>query len=438
MKKWIAAVVAMVTVFLLAMGALAAPASATLTGTDTVRAGDTITLTFNLNGSGIFGASGTLSYDSNQLTLKGTAQKIGSPWMVEFNGNNFVAYDNNLSNPINKNTALFTATFQVKSNLTPGTNVKVSCTGVTASDGNADSNIGTVTYSVNLAAPMSTDNTLKSLTVSNAQISPAFNSATTSYTANVPFEVSKLEVSAVANDAKAQVTVNSPKLTANGTTKVTVTVKAENGSTKTYTISVKRAQDPNYVPSGNNKLSGIKVDGFLLSPVFNTDTTKYVVWLPYETEKITVTGTAADKKADVKVEGGDKLVAGADNEIKVICTAENGTTKEYIVIAKRAAAHGSTPTEPTQPSEPSEPTVPSEPSEPTEPSQPTTEPTQGTEATEPDETEPTTPPTTPEPGEEEPKGVSTTVVIVVSLACLLAGVGIGFLLGKKLLYPGKH
>ena len=112
----------------------AASASASLTGPGTVRAGDTITLSFNLNGSGLYGASGTLSYDSNQVTLTGTTQAIGSPWAVEFNGNNFVAYDNNLSNPINGNKTLFTATFKVKS-VAVGTNIKISYTGVKASDG---------------------------------------------------------------------------------------------------------------------------------------------------------------------------------------------------------------------------------------------------------------------------------------------------------------
>ena len=33
------------------------------------------------------------------------------------------------------------------------------------------------------------------------------------------------------------------------------------------------------------------------------------------------------------------MLAGADNEVKVICTAENGTEKVYTVIAKRAASH---------------------------------------------------------------------------------------------------
>ena len=341
MKKLVSILTVLVLclVLMLPMTVSAASASASLPGPDTVRAGDTITLSFNLNGKGIFGASGTLSYDSSQVTLSKTTQKIASPWAVEFNGNNFVAYDNNLSNPINSNKTLFTVTFKVKSSVAAGTNIKISYKDVTASDGSADAAVGTVTYSKTVAAPLSTDNNLASLTVSNATISPAFSAGTTNYTANVPFEVSKLNVSATAADSKAKVSISSPNLTPNGTTKVTVTVTAESGAKKTYTISVKRAQDPNYQASGNNKLSGIKVEGFLLSPKFDADKTQYVVWAPYETTSVKVSGTAADKKASVKVVGGDKLAAGQDNPVKVICTAENGDKKEYTVIVKRAAAH---------------------------------------------------------------------------------------------------
>ena len=340
MKKIISLLTALVLCvsLMMPMTVSATSASASLTGPGTVRAGDTITLSFNLNGSGIFGASGTLSYDSNQVTLSGTSQKIGSPWAVEFNGNNFVAYDNNLSNPINGNKTLFTVTFKVKS-VAAGTNIKISYTGVTASDGTADANVGTVTYSTTVAAPLSTDNNLATLTVGNATISPAFSAGTTNYTASVPFEVSKLNVTATAADGKAKVAVNSPNLVPNGTTKVTVTVTAESGAKKTYTIYVERAQDPNYQASGNNKLSGISVDGFLLSPVFNADKTQYIVWAPYETTSVKIRGTAADKKASVEVVGGDKLAAGQDNPVKVICTAENGDKKTYTVIVKRAAAH---------------------------------------------------------------------------------------------------
>lgn len=394
---------------LLAMPALAASASASLTGPGTVRAGDTITLTFNLNGSGIFGASGTLTYDAGALELTGTSQKIGDGWAVEFNGNNFVAYDNNLAKPINSNTALFTVTFKVKGGVATGAAIAVSYTGVAASDGSADANIGTVTYSATVAAPMSGDNALKSLAVTNATISPAFSAGTTSYTAEVPFEVSKLDVKAEANDGKAKVSINSPNLTPNGTTNVIVTVTAENGSKKTYTISVKRAQDPNYVASSNNDLSGITVDGFLLSPVFSAENTQYVIWLPYETENVTVSGTAADSKASVTVEGGSGLLAGQDNEIKVICTAEDGSQKIYTVIAKRAAAHDGS-TEPTEPE--------------TEPTEPSTEP----------ETAPTEPaPTEPQkPVEQEISGgIPWWTLLIVGVLCLAGGAAAGIFVDKK-------
>lgn len=413
---------ALILVSLLSITAWAAPASASLTGPGTVRAGDSITLTFNLNGSGLFGAQGVLSYDSSQLELKGTTQKIGNGWAVEFNGNNFVAYDNNLAKPINSNTALFTVSFKVKSNVAVGTTIKVSYTDVAASDGTNETNIGTVSYTTTIAPPASTDNNLKSLSVNNAAISPAFSADTTSYTAEVPFSVSKLDVKAEANDSKAKVSVNSPNLTPGGTTKVTVTVTAENGSTKTYTISVKREQDPNYVASANNDLSGITVDGFLLSPVFSADNTNYVIWLPYETESVTVGGTAADGLASVTVEGGENLVAGADNEIKVICTAEDGSEKVYTIIAKRAPAHDGTsePTEPTDP--PVEPTDPTE----TDPTEPGNEPTNVP-------TDPVAAPTEPKApvNGERVDGVPAIVLILVSVACLVVGLVAGIVIGKK-------
>ena len=340
MKK----IISVLTILVLCLGLMlpmtvsAATASATLSGPATVRAGDTITLSFNFTGSGIYGVEGMLSYDSSQVTLSGTSQKIASPWKVEFNGNKFAAYDDSVENPINGSKTLFTVTFKVKS-VAPGTNIKISYTGVAATDGSADKNIGTISYSKTVAEPLSTENKLESLTVSNATISPAFSANTTSYTSSVPFSVSKLSVSAKAADSKAMVSVNSPNLKAGGTTKVTVTVTAESGAKKTYTISVKREADPNYQASNNANLSNITVDGFLLSPVFNTDKTDYIVWAPYETTSVKVKGTAIDKKASVEVVGGDNLAAGQDNTVKIICTAENGGKKEYTIIVKRAAGH---------------------------------------------------------------------------------------------------
>lgn len=340
MKKSISVLITIILLVTLTlpMTVSAANASAELVGPSTVRAGDTITVTFKLSGKNISGVSGKLSYNSNQLTLTGTFQKISAPWAVEFSGNNFVAYDNNLEKPINSTKTLFTATFKVKS-LAAGTTVKVSLTELKASDGKADVDLGTVSYSKKIAAPLSGNNELSELSVKNATVIPAFSGKTTSYSASVPFEISKLDISAKAADGKAKVSINNPTLTPGGTTKVTVSVKAENGSTRTYTISVKRAQDPNYKPSDDCSLSDITVEGFLLSPKFSMDTSEYVVWVPFETESVKISGVTSSGKASVMVEGGEKLTAGEENPVKLICTAENGDIKEYTVTVKRAGPH---------------------------------------------------------------------------------------------------
>jgi len=410
MKRYINLILILILCFsLLSVTAFAAGESATLTGPGQVRAGDTITVALNVTGNGIYGASGILSYNSSQLTFVKAEPVVGSTWAVEFNGNHFVVYDNNLSTPIRGTAAMLALTFKVV-NVAPGTVITVSCDDLAVSDGNADAKLGSVSYQTTVLAPKSTDNNLQSLTVSNATLNPAFSAGTTSYTAEVPFSVSQLDIQAVANSGKASVRIDNPVLTPGATTNVKVTVTAENGSVKTYTIAVKRAQDPNYVASGNNLLSGINVSGFQLSPAFQADKTNYVIWLPYETESVSVTGTAADSKASVRVEGGTGLVAGQDNVIKVICIAENGTEKVYTIIAKRAAAHDGS-TEPTQPSQPTQPNEPTQPNQPTQPEAPTNPNTSS--------------------DKEASGGISLWILILVSALCLTVGILLGIVLTKK-------
>ena len=411
------AVVLLVT--LLPLYAFAVDASAWMSGPGTVRAGDTITVSFTLSGSNLFGVSGSLAYDGSQLTLVGVSQSIGGGWVVEFNGNNFAAYDNNLKAPINGSSTIFNATFQVN-NVQTGTGIAVSCQNVKATDGSADANIGTVTYSATIAAPLSGDNALQSLTVGNATISPAFSPDVTSYSAQVPFSVSRLEISAAANHGSASVSVSNPDLVANSTTNVHVTVTAENGAARTYTIAVHRAQDPNYVPSNNSKLSGITVEGFLLSPVFSQDITSYLVWLPYEVESITIGGTAEHHLARVEVEGGNNLIAGADNEVKVIGVAEDGSQTVYTVTVKRAPAHDAEETEPV--TEPTETTAPeTEPPETT--AEPTTAPTETTGSVEPAD-------------DGKSDGISALNIVLILLA-LVVGVGCGIAADRLLLQKEK-
>lgn len=370
MKKFFA--VLLVLTLLLAVSVQAwAAGSASFSGPDLVRAGDTITLRFSAGG-GIYGGNGSVSFDSSQLTLVGYEVSIGSPWLVEFSGNSFVFYDNSMTSPITDTKTIFKATFQVSSSLQPGTNVAVSVNGLTLSDGASDTAVGTKTYSVTIAEPPSSNANLKSLTVANAEISPAFNPATTSYTASVPFTTKNLEVAAEAEHPRAEVTVGKTALTAGGTTDVTVTVKAEDGTTQVYHIKTKRAQDPNYVPSGENSLSSLAVEGFQLSPAFDPACTAYAVTVPNETASLQVSAKAKDAKAKVAMPAFTEIPVG-ETAYEIPVTAENGNVRVYTLTVTR---EGILPPE-------TEPTV-------TE-TEPVTEPT--TEATTEPATEATTEPT---------------------------------------------
>lgn len=393
-----------------------AAGSAYMSGPSTVRAGDTITVSF-VAGGGIYGGSGAVSYDPALLTLQGYSQSIGGSWAVEFNGNNFVFYDNNMNSPIEGSATIFTATFTVNSNLEAGTNISVSATGVTLSDGTADTYVGTCTYSATIAPPLSANCQLGTLTVSNATISPAFSPDTTEYSASVPYTTSSLQVSATPADSKATVVVSNTGLTAGGTTAVSITVTAENGAVKEYVIRVARASDPNYVKSSNAELKSLAVEGFVLSPAFAADVTQYYVWLPYEQSTVAVNAAAEHAKASVAVANVEELTAGQATDIAVTVTAEDGTTKVYTLTVFRAPAHedtdaflnGERPETPTEPTEP-----PTEP--PTEvPTEPVTEPT----------TEPA--PTDAPPAVEDDPVTTPVVLIATGCICLVCGAGIGVL-----------
>lgn len=118
----------------------------------------------------------------------------------------------------------------------------------TTNGGNAGSNTGgTTDGSDTVQTSQSSDNTLKSIVLSNGSLSPAFSPKTKNYTATVDNSVTSLSISATPANSAAKVTA----VTGNdnlevGENTITITVKAENGVTTTYTIVVTRreATDP--------------------------------------------------------------------------------------------------------------------------------------------------------------------------------------------------
>jgi hypothetical protein len=129
-------------------------------------------------------------------------------------------------------------------------------------------------------------------------------------------------------------------LEAGETTPVYVVVKAEDGSTKTYTINVAREQDPNYVPSDDALLASLTPSYGSLAPAFDQNTFYYAMNVPYDCDSITFTATTDFKRATCNVLGESNLTAGAENVFYVVVMAEDGTTTQiYTITVRRDAVY---------------------------------------------------------------------------------------------------
>ncbi|ANU49989.1 peptide-binding protein [Enterocloster clostridioformis] len=93
-------------------------------------------------------------------------------------------------------------------------------------------------------------------------------------------------------------------------------------------------EQPCVAPAGdgspNNKLSGLGVDGFNLTPSFNRDTQEYNLIVDSSVSNITVSAYASDSNARVDGAGNVSLQNGG-NDISIAVTAQNGSVRTYTI-----------------------------------------------------------------------------------------------------------
>lgn len=228
-----------------------------LSGSTTIRAGDTVTYDVKISGvssaaKGVEGVQFDLLYDGGILEYQSATSKQKSQWklgVTEGAGKLTVLFaDEDLEVPITSNATLFSVTFKVKSTAAVGDKAAFSFQNLAGTDGtvNSISSVSGTSFTATVAAPLSSNNYLQSLSVNTGTLTPAFSSTRTSYSLTVPFGVSSIAVLAKPQDANATVKVSGAKnLYAGQVNTVTVTVMAQNGSKKTYTLKVTQEADPN-------------------------------------------------------------------------------------------------------------------------------------------------------------------------------------------------
>lgn len=107
---------------------------------------------------------------------------------------------------------------------------------------------------------LSKENDLSSLTISQGKLSPEFKASETTYKVELTSDVKTITINAKTKDSKAKVSGTGEKELKIGENNFIISVKAENGSKKTYTVSVYVTEKPKVYLKMDSKNLGVLND----------------------------------------------------------------------------------------------------------------------------------------------------------------------------------
>lgn len=192
--------------------------------------------------SGSTSVSGSDAYgDSRTHTLIFRANEEGDAWVTAYKENGLVSTDFVEAN------ASASVQFKVVSASSP-------------SDGYHHDDFD------NATPGKSSNNALSSLTVSAGTLTPAFDPAVTEYTLSLPQGTEKLTLTATPSDSNATVQGDGELTLQEGENTLPLVVTAENGDTKTYTVTAKVAQAPTLFLDYNGQRLGVVKDVSQVTP----------------------------------------------------------------------------------------------------------------------------------------------------------------------------
>ena len=175
----------------------------------------------------------------------------------------------------------------------------------------------------------STDSTLSSLSIAEGAITPEFNKDVKEYAITVPNEVTKLNITATPTDSKATVSVTEYEELKEGENIITISVTAEDGTTKTdYVIKATRqrkelALEKLIIKYTNQNGELVEVP---LTPEFISNIYEYSIeTLEYWVKSLDIEALANIEGATIEISGADSLKEG-ENVITI--TVKNKITME--------------------------------------------------------------------------------------------------------------
>lgn len=227
MKKFLSVLIA----FILIASVFVFPTSAAGTilafSQNTITIGDKVVVTVTVDaGAPIYAISFKLSYDAEKLSYDG-GTSAGAIKVVESPSGD----------------KKFVKQFTFTSTAIGGAVIKVEECQYAGEDlVEKDINGASATLTIKDVA-LSNNANLSSLTLSTGALSPAFNAARTNYTVSVPYEAANITLYTKTSHANAKVAVSSNPTNLNvGANTIKVTVTAQDGSQKIYTVVVTRRE----------------------------------------------------------------------------------------------------------------------------------------------------------------------------------------------------
>lgn len=271
MKKILLCFILIFGMFAFPIDAKAISASSSLSGPTTVTVGSTISVTASVSASRMYIIQGNITSSNNSvLSGSGSLYKkadlsvsengfTSASKTVQFTAKSegtatIKLIDTGIGITVDDEPISFSSSLTVKV-VAKTNNTSSNSSSSSSSSSSNNSSSSTTTTVQEPEVKKSSEKNLSSLSVSEGTLSPKFSAGTTTYKVDLTNEVKKLTISAKAKDSKASVSGTGEKELKIGENNFTVTVTAEDGSKKTYTISVYVTEKPTqFVKLGDQSL----------------------------------------------------------------------------------------------------------------------------------------------------------------------------------------
>ena len=235
----------------------AASGTISITGTSQVVIGNTVTINVVLSSKTKIGSwDMDLNYDKNYLQLISATSEAGGVNMV-----------NSSAGVTSKS-----YTFKFKALKKGNTKISMASYQAFAYEDMSEMNLSASSKTVKimtqeeLEATYSKDNYLKSLSVEGFEITPEFNKDVADYSVVVPENTKEITINAAVNDSKSDLSGVGTVEVTQGTNTFQIVVRAQNGSERTYNLTVEvKDENPINVTIDNQDYTVVKIKEYLPS-----------------------------------------------------------------------------------------------------------------------------------------------------------------------------